>query len=180
MRRIEAVTGFGSLQYIAEEERRLNAAAAALKAKPGDLVDAVERALTKQKELEAELKQLRAQARKGKAVELVANAANGIVVARVDNVAGNDLRDLATEVRNHGSIRAVVLIGTPDGSSVSLVSVTQKGEGLVASDLIAGAARIVGGGGGKGADIAMAGGRDASKIDEALTDVKRAVAEASV
>jgi alanyl-tRNA synthetase len=179
LRRIEATTGFGSLQHIADEERQIQNAAAALKAKPGDLVEAVERTLAKQKELEAELKQLRAQARKGMAPSLVARAENGIVVARVDNVAGNDLRDLAMEIRNNAGIDGVVLIGTPDGNSVSLVSVTQKGGPLVASELIAGAAKIAGGGGGKGADMAMAGGRDASKIDEALEDVKRVLASVS-
>jgi alanyl-tRNA synthetase len=179
LRRIEAVTGMGALQHIAEEERRLTEAAAALKAKPAEIVDAIEKTIAKQKELEGELKQLRAQARKGVAKSLVQEADNGVVIARVDDVAGNDLRDLATEIRNADGIDAVVLIGTPDGNSVSLVSVTRKGGSLVASELIAGAARIVGGGGGKGADMAMAGGRDASKIDEALADVKRAVSEAT-
>lgn len=177
LRRIEAVTGYGSLQYIADEERRLHDAAAALKAKPGEIVEAIEKSLVKQKELEAELKKLRAQARKGLAQSLVNEADNRVVVARVDDVAGNDLRDLAMEIRNNG-IEAAVLIGTPDGNSVSLVSVTKKGGKLVASDLIAGAARLVGGGGGKGADMAMAGGRDASKIDEALAEVRKAVAAA--
>jgi alanyl-tRNA synthetase len=129
--------------------------------------------------LEAEVKQLRAQARKGIAGDLAQNAENGVVIARVDDVVGNDLRDLALEIRNNDGISGVVLIGTPDGNSVSLVSVTRKGGSLVASDLIAGAAKIVGGGGGKGADMAMAGGRDASKIDEALAEVKRAVTAAN-
>jgi alanyl-tRNA synthetase len=177
LRRIEAVTGFGALQHIAEEEQQLQAAAAALKAKPGEVIDAVEKSLVRQKELEAELKKLRAEATKARAKTLVETAVDGMVITRLDGVAANDLRDLALQVRNSEGINAVVILGTPDGNSVSLVSVTRKGGSLQASDLIAGAAKIVGGGGGKGADMAMAGGRDASKIDEALADVRRVAGE---
>lgn len=177
LRRIEAVTGLGTLQYIHDEEVQLQKAAAALKTKPTELTDAIEKTLSRQRELEAELKKLKAEAIKARAVELSGTATNGVVVARVDGVTGNELRDLAIAVRNAPEVKAVVIIGTPDGSSVSLVSATEKGGGIQASDLIAGAAKIVGGGGGKGADMAMAGGRDASKVDDAIAEVRRVAAE---
>jgi alanyl-tRNA synthetase len=71
-------------------------------------------------------------------------------------------------------VRAVVLIGAPEGGGVALVSATLKGGDLDAGALIADAARTVGGGGGKNPELAVAGGRDASRIDEALDQARAA------
>jgi alanyl-tRNA synthetase len=67
-----------------------------------------------------------------------------------------------------------VLIGAPEGGGVALVSATTKDGGLDAGDLISVAARTVGGGGGKNPELAVAGGKDASKIDEALDQARTA------
>jgi alanyl-tRNA synthetase len=179
LRRIEAVTGFGALDYIIQEERLLHEAADVLKTKPAELAEAVARAVAKQRELEAEIKALRAEARKHAGAALVSTAENGAIVVRLDDTPANELRELAMELRQHDDIVAVVLIGTPDGNSVSLVSATKKGGNIDASALIAGAAKLVGGGGGKGADMAMAGGRDPSKIDDAIAEAKRALSEST-
>ncbi len=168
LRRIEAVTGTGAFEYIRSEENILAAAARSLKTKPEELTEAIERALVRQKELDAEVKSLRAQVRRAASASLIASAENGAVIARVDDTPANELREMALDLRSHDAVNVVVLIGTPDGSSVSLVAATRKGSGLDAGVLIADAARAVGGGGGKGGDLAMAGGRNASAIDEAL------------
>ncbi len=62
----------------------------------------------------------------------------------------------------------MVLAGSPDHKRVSLVAAVAPGSGLVAAELLSEAARLVGGGGGKGPELAMAGGRDPARIDEAL------------
>jgi alanyl-tRNA synthetase len=68
-----------------------------------------------------------------------------------------------------------VLGGVPEGGGVALVAAVRKDSGLEAPALIAEAARTVGGGGGgKKSDIAVAGGRDPSKVDEALDQARRA------
>jgi alanyl-tRNA synthetase len=64
----------------------------------------------------------------------------------------------------------------PDGGGVALVAAVAKGNGLDASKLLSDAARTVGGGGGRGPDVAIAGGRDASKLDQALDQARQAVA----
>jgi alanyl-tRNA synthetase len=69
----------------------------------------------------------------------------------------------------------VVLGGSPSDGKVVLVAAVAKGGDLVASDLIAGAAKVVGGGGGKNPEVAMAGGRDPSRLDEALDLVRQAL-----
>ncbi|HEX7168473.1 MAG TPA: alanine--tRNA ligase-related protein, partial [Acidimicrobiales bacterium] len=173
MRRVEAVTGTASLELVANDERTLERAAAMLRTKPDDIVDAIDRLLAREKELRDQLKVLQREAARGEARALVAQAVNGYVVARRDDLAPDDLRELAIAVRNEPEIRAVVLVGTPDGQRVAFVSAVEKGTSLVAGELIADAARITGGGGNaKAADIGVAGGKHPSKIDDAIAAVR--------
>ena len=96
-------------------------------------------------------------------------------MARVDGLGRDDLRSLAVAVRDQPDIRGVVLIGAPEGGGVALVAATTKDGGLDAGGLISDAARAVGGGGGKHPELAVAGGKDATRVDEAL-DLARAAA----
>lgn len=168
LRRITAVTGTSTLQRIRDEERLLARAAALLRAEPDEVPSALERVLEHQKALEVELKALRSQAAAGDATALAAGAVGGIVVARRDRLTPDQLRQLALTVRSSPGIRAVALAGTPDGAKVGLVVAVAAGSGLEAPALVGEAARLVGGGGGGKGDVAMAGGRDPSRIDDAL------------
>ena len=172
-RRIVALTGTGTLERVREEERALARAAELLRAQPDQLVDAVERSLARQRELSEEVKTLRARSTAVEVDRLAASAADGLIVSRVDGVAQDQLRELAAGIRSRPGVRAVVLIGSPDGARVALVAATAKDSGLDAAGLIAEAARAVGGGGGKGAELAQAGGRDPSRIDEAVELARR-------
>ena len=98
-----------------------------------------------------------------------------MVVARRDGTTRDELKDLAVAIRDRPGIKAVVLGGEPEGGGVALVAAVRKDSGLEAPALIAEAARTVGGGGGgKKSDIAVAGGRDPNKLDEALEQARRA------
>ncbi|MBW3651837.1 MAG: alanine--tRNA ligase, partial [Actinobacteria bacterium] len=133
----------------------------------------IERLLQRQKGLDDELKALRAQVAAAQGKALAAEAADGVVVARRDGLSQDQLRDLAVSVRSQPGIRAAVLVGTPDGDRVAVVATVAKGSDLVAGELAVAAARATGGGGNpKAADLAVAGGKDVSKIDEALAAVK--------
>ncbi|MEO6629306.1 MAG: alanine--tRNA ligase, partial [Aquihabitans sp.] len=174
LRRIEAVTGTGPIERIRREETELAAAAERLGVPRGELLDGIDKRLTELRDLRTEVKDLRAKLATGGAADIAAAAIDGIAVTRVDGLARDDLRSLAVAVRDRPNMRAVVLIGAPEGGGVALVSATGKDSGLNASGLIADAARLVGGGGGKHADLAVAGGRDPSRIDEALDLVRSA------
>jgi alanyl-tRNA synthetase len=174
LRRIEAVTGFGPIERLRQEEELVSRAADVLGTTPDELPVAADRLRGELKSLRDELKQLRRQAAGSRAGELAAGAADGVVVARVDGVARDDLRDLATAVRAHPGVRAVVLGGEPPGGGVALVAAVTKDSGLTAAELIAEPARTVGGGGGKSPDLAIAGGRDAARLDEALDQARAA------
>ena len=172
LRRVFALTGEGSFGRVWDEERLLRQAAGLLRADPSEVPAAVERLLEREQALRAELRSLRSQAAAAEARQLAAAAADGWVVARRDGLPQDQLRDLAVAVRGQPGVRAVVLIGSPDGQRVALVAAVQPGSDVQAADLVVPAARTVGGGGGGRGDVAVAGGRDASRIDDALAQVR--------
>ena len=141
---------------------------------PPEVPERVEKLIEEQKALADQIRQLRKAGASGRAGELALGAVDGVVVARVDGTTRDDLRDLALAVRDQPGVRAVVLGGAADGGGAALVAAVAKDAGLLASDLIADAARTVGGGGGKSPDIAVAGGRDPGRLDEALDQARAA------
>jgi alanyl-tRNA synthetase len=175
-RRIFAVTGTGTVERLRRAEESLASAATLLNVGSAEeVVEGIERLRDESKALREELKQLRKQAAGAGAGALAGEALDGIVVARRDGMDRDALKDLAVAVRDQPGVRGVVLIGEPDGGGVALIAAVTKDSGLNASALIADAAKAVGGGGGKAPDLAVAGGRDPSKIDQAL-DLARAAA----
>jgi alanyl-tRNA synthetase len=166
LRRIEAITGEASVALLQDDEAKLGRIGR-LVGTTGDVVDGVQRKLDEIKELQTELKQLRSQMASGRAAELAAGAVDGVVVARIDGIEPGDLRELAIAVRQQG-VRRVALLGETPSGGVSLAAAVDPGEGIGAADLIKDAARAVGGGGGGKGDIATAGGKDPSGLDEAV------------
>jgi alanyl-tRNA synthetase len=167
LRRIEATTGQNTLRLLQREAAQVAEAARLVGVSTDDLVGGVQRRLDEVKGLQDELKALRSRLAAGRAGELAAAATGGVVVARVDDLSPNDLRDLAIAVRQAGAT-SVVLGGISDTGGVSLVAAVQPGSGRVAGDLIRDAARAVGGGGGGKGDIATAGGKNPDGLEEAL------------
>ena len=174
LRRLEAVTGTGPIDRLRREEAELAAVAERIGVPQAELLDGIDKRLAELRDLRAEVKSLRSKLASGGAADLAAAAVDGVVVARVDGLARDDLRSLGVAVRDQAGIRAVVLIGAPEGGGVALVSATTKDGGLDAGSLIADAARTVGGGGGKNPELAVAGGKDPSRIDEALDQARAA------
>ena len=172
-RRIFAVTGEVSLQRARERERLVAAAAELLRTEPDDLLGAMSRTLERQRETEKELARLRQMASEAEATTLAAQAADqgGIVVARRDRVEPDALRSLAQSVLRREGVRAVVLAGSPDGSKVAIAAAT--GGSPDATALVRTLGAMVGGGGGGSAEVALAGGRDASQIEAALAQAQR-------
>ncbi len=177
-RRIEAVTGVGALDRLAERELLLADAAGLLRTEPEHVNEAIERLLDRQKSTEKALEQALGRERRAEAAALAATAVDGAVVARRDELAPDALRDLAQAVRTAGRLRVVVLAGTPDGSRASLAVAAdpRTGEGqLDATTLVKQVASLLGGGGGGSPEVALAGGKDPSGIDRALDEARRVV-----
>ena len=174
IRRLEAVTGFGPIERLRHEEALVGEAAALLSVPPEELVAAVEKRVAEVKTLRDELKAARRAARAGIADELAAAAVDGVVVARVDDLARDDVRDLALTIRDKPDVRAAVVVGAAEGGGVVLVSAVEKGSGLDAHALVADALKMIKGGGGKNPELVTAGGKDVSAIDDALAAVRAA------
>jgi alanyl-tRNA synthetase len=176
LRRIEATTGTATLHRLRDAEHQLSEAASLLRARPDELTTALEKKLSELRDVELRLRKAEQAALSGRAQSLVGSAADGKLVARVDGLPQEQLRELAAQAFQMGRLETVVLGGSPDGEKASLVALVGKGVTPTAPELIAPAARTVGGGGGgKNPEQAMAGGRDASRLDDALDQVRQAL-----
>ena len=178
VRRIEAVTGQGALETIRKREKILEEIGATLGARDGAAVERLEKLLAREKELEKKLRAMEqklASGADGAADEEQVLEAGGVkvVTRKLDGVDPRTLREMADRMRQkHGS--AVVALGSDlgDGKVALLVAVTPDLTAKIkAGDIIKNIAPIVGGTGGGRADMAQAGGRDASKLVEALAKV---------
>jgi alanyl-tRNA synthetase len=180
LRRVEALTGTATLERLRSNEARLAHAAGLLRATPEELGTAIERRLVELRELNDELRAARQGALVAEAAELARRSSGGVVVRRRDGSSPDSLRELAVAVLGQPGTRAVVLGGCPAEGKVTLVAAVEKGCALSAPDLVAGAARLVGGGGGgRNPELAMAGGRDPARLDEALASALARLEEVS-
>jgi len=185
VRRVEAATGQGALEAIRRRERILETLGSHLGARDDAAVERLERLLAREKELEKKLRALEQKliagdgASSGADAEKVRETSGGVkvVTRRVEGVDPRALREMADRMRQkYGS--AVVAIGSVVDDKVAiLVAVTPDLIGRIkAGDIVKQIAPIVGGTGGGRPDFAQAGGRDASRLDEALERVAALVA----
>ena len=173
LRRVEAVTGANAIGYLQLVAGSLIDVAAAVGVRAEDVKDGVARKMEELKAAHDEIKALRGRLAMARAAELAATQVDGLVVARVDGLSANELRDLAVAVRAQPGVSAAVLGAVTDAGGVSLVSAVSPTSGLVAGQLIKDAAAVVGGGGGGKGDIATAGGKKPECLDEALDLAKK-------
>ncbi|MDH3682315.1 MAG: DHHA1 domain-containing protein, partial [Acidimicrobiia bacterium] len=168
LRRIEAVTGTGAIDLLRREQSVIDDASKLLNVPRADLLDGAAKRTAEIKDLRDEVRALKAKLAIGRASALAAAARDGVVVSRIDGTGRDELKDLAVAVREQHGVRAVVLGGAPDGGGAALVATVSPDSGLDAGALIADAAKAIKGGGGRGAELAMAGGKDPEGLDEAL------------
>jgi alanyl-tRNA synthetase len=183
VRRIEALTGEGALSYVRSEEDELREVAAIVKASDAKVADKVARLNDRAKELEKELEKLKSKMAGEGAGDLVSQAREISGVKVIASVVGGldmkSLRDMADGLRDKlGS--GVVALGSDGGGKVSLVCMVTKDlvDRLRAGDIIKEAAAIVGGSGGGRPDMAQAGGKDPSRLPEAMEKACEVVASA--
>ena len=183
VRRIEGTTGFGVLRLLDERTEMLHKVAGSLKVNNlKDLPLRAEGMAAEVKSLTKELEQVKAEVAASKIDGLFENAAevNGIhiVTAYLSGTAPEALRSMCEKIRDKAPNVVSALVGSTDGK-ISLVVCCGKGAqdaGLKAGVLVKQIAAIAGGNGGGKPDLAMAGLKDATKIDEALNAVPGIVA----
>jgi alanyl-tRNA synthetase len=184
VRRIEAVTGEGSLRHF-RKDHELEGVVATLTSKEADspaeaLRGELERRDTEIKRLQKELDQARMKSASSSAANLgdKVKEVRGIKVLahRVDNLERPQLRTLIDQMRDKlGS--GVVVVGSASNGNVSLIAgVTKDLTGRIQAGKVVGKiAEKVGGKGGGRPDLAEAGGKDAAALDSALDDVYKVV-----
>ncbi len=175
LRRLEAVSGFAPVERLRAEETKIKRAADLVGVPADELVAGIEKRLGELKESQIELKTLRRQLAVASAAGLVDEAVDGVVIARRDDMARDDLRDLAVAVRDKPGIRGVVLGAAPHGGGAALVVAVTKESGLHAGELLGLATNAIQGGGGKDPLLAAAGGKNGAGIDAALAILRDAI-----
>ena len=174
IRRVEALTGQATIDSFRSVGNSATAAAKTLGVPANDLLHGVGRLQSEAKSLRHEVAALKQKMAIGQAPTLASQAVDGVVVARVDGLDRNGLRDLAVSVRDHDGVDAVVLGAALDSGGVALVSAVTPEGGYNAGVLIEDAKKTVGGGGKPGDEFAVAGGSDAEALDDALDEVRAA------
>ncbi|MUG96247.1 alanine--tRNA ligase [Scytonema sp. UIC 10036] len=179
VRRIEAVSGAAILEYLNVRDKVVKDLSDRFKVKPEELPDRITILQNELKTAQKELETLKSQLAIAKSdslldkVEVVGEFK--ILVAKMEDVDPESLKTVAERLLQKLGNGAVVLGSVPEADKVSLVAafsseVNQKG--LQAGKFVGAIAKICGGGGGGRPNLAQAGGRDASKLPEALETAK--------
>jgi alanyl-tRNA synthetase len=181
VRRIEAVTGAGALDWVRKIEGELGRVAGVVRASPLEAALRVEKLQDELKAQRREIEDLkRKMAMGGGGRDLLSNVreVGGIKVlsTRADVGDPKALREVADQLRDKLKSGVVVLGGVADGKVALVAAVTADLVSRVhAGKIIGEVAKLVGGKGGGRPDLAQAGGSDASKLDEALESVYRLI-----
>ena len=186
MRRIEATSGRAAERMVWDRFKREERVAQTLQASPAEVEERIQTLVAEldnlQREQETMERRLSLQAAEGLLTQ--AQDVDGVTVlsAHAAAASADSLREVGDYLRDKLGSGVVVLGAVVNDRPMLVAMVTRDlidSRGLNASDIARGAAKVVGGGGGGRPDVAQAGGRDASKLDEALAQVPGLVREAA-
>ncbi|PRX46115.1 alanyl-tRNA synthetase [Prauserella shujinwangii] len=185
--RVEALVGQDALRYVRKEQLLVSQLANTLKVPTEQLPSRIDDMVTRLRNAEREIEQLRVQQVLSSAGSLADKAQDvggiALVAERIaEGVDASGLRALAGEVRNRlGSRPGVVALFAPSGEKLSFVVATTaaaRDRGLAAGKLVPAFAEAVGGRGGGKPDMAQGGGSKPGGIDQAITALRAAVGAA--
>jgi alanyl-tRNA synthetase len=175
LRRVEALTGLSAYAHLVDIRSDLDRAGRLLKVSAHDVPGRVESLLERVDTLEHELDTIRSQRRGELAGELAAGAERiadlNLVVAAAPDLDPNSLRQLALGIRDRLVGGSVIVVGAVHGGKGSLVGLVTKdlvAAGVSAAEVIADAAKELGGGGSRDPELAQAGGPHGQNLDVAL------------
>lgn len=174
VRRIEALTGTGALQWYKDRERLLNEVSEAVKTNPDEVLQKVTALTDELKNTKKELEEIKRKMVSSSLDDVLKNSQEvsgfKVVAARMDQLDMNDLRNTSDMLKNKLGSSVVVLASGLDNKVNIIVSATKDAvdKGIHCGKIIGEAAKAAGGGGGGRPDMAQAGGKDISGIDKAL------------
>ena len=186
VRRIEAVTGHNVIGYLGNAIVMIGKTAEALHINnPLEIAAGAVRVAERLKEAEKEIDRLKAKMAQSRVDEFIKNAEKVgdtlIITALINGASGDMLRKMCEGIGDKVSDAVAVLAGVSDGKLTFCCTCTKEAvkKGLKAGNIVREVAKIAGGNGGGKPDMAMAGGKDITKADEALYAVK-GIAEAAL
>lgn len=180
-RRIEAVTGYGVLNYIKTRDGILERTADIIKSSVAELDTKAAAVAAEIKETRKNLESVKAKLASGKADAIMAGKKEvkgvSIVSAQTDGLSVADLRTMGDTIKEKLDCGLVVLAGNTDGKITFLAMATPEAvkKGVHAGNVIREITKIAGGSGGGKPDMAQGGGKEANKIDNALAAVDEIV-----
>ncbi len=178
VRRIEAYTGKACMARMENAQAELTDAAAKLKVKPADLSSKIQSNLDEIKELKRQIEQYQAKDASGAVEKLLESAKEiggmKVLTAKVSGMDAAKLRQMGDMLRDKAA-NIVGVLASVNGEKPSFLAICGKGavaKGLKAGELVKLVCCTCGGSGGGKPDSAMGGGKDAAKVDEALSLVE--------
>ena len=182
VRRIEATTGQASLDVMNRNQEMLFQAAAALKAKPGELREKAEQTMLEVKTLHQMVEKFKAKESAGEADRFLFGARQvgelKVLTATIADADANKLRQMGDMLRDKAP-NVVAVLATVNGEKITFLAVCGKeavAKGIKAGEIIKNVTAICGGKGGGKPDSAMGGGTDILKLDDALASIDDFVA----
>jgi alanyl-tRNA synthetase len=174
LRRIEAVTGRGAEGFVHQQLDLLAQTAEAMQTQPADLVPRAREMTEQLREQQQQIEKLRSEGLRETVQQLSQQAHNvagiQVLAAQVEADAVERLRQMIDRLREQLKSAVIVLAAVVDGKPTIVAAITPDliDKGLHAGRLVDQLARVVGGRGGGRPTMAQAGGRDATKLGEAL------------
>ena len=181
VRRIEAITGSAVIKYLTAKQDTLNALAGTLKSSESDLTRKAEQVMTDIKTLENTIKTFKSDEISGSVDDIIKSAKeiNGVklISKRFDDTDVDQLRNISDAVKEKTDDVIMVFAAVNDSKVTIIVSVSEDliGRGYHAGKLIKDIAAAAGGGGGGKANMAQAGAKDPSKIDDAFAKAEELI-----
>jgi alanyl-tRNA synthetase len=181
VRRIEAVAGAAILDYLNVRDKVVKELSDKFKVKPEEVSERVNNLQAELKATQKELEVAKQELAVAKSDSLLSQAETignyKILIANMGEMDAKSLQSAGERLQQKLGEAAVVLASIPSEGKVSLVAAFSpqviKEKKLQAGKFIGGIAKICGGGGGGRPNLAQAGGRDASNLDEALATAKQ-------
>lgn len=181
VRRIEGVTGYGTLRFMQAAQKRMADVARVLKANPAELIEKAAALTEELKGAQKEMEQIREKLAAGQVHSLMDDYKEvkgvRIFLHHMQGLSANELRTLGDKMRDHMDC-GVAVFASEDGGKITFTAVASKAavaKGVHAGKLIGEVAKVAGGGGGGKPDSAQAGGKNPEKIDDALAIVDEIV-----
>jgi alanyl-tRNA synthetase len=178
IRRVEALTGEGAVQWAESTDELLRDVGALVRGGRDELKDKIEQLIERSKRLDKEIQQLKGRLASGQGGDLATTAReiNGVkvVATRVDGADARALREAVDQLKNKLKSAVIVLGAVEAADKVLLIAgvTADQTSKIKAGDLIGSVAQQVGGRGGGRADMAQAGGNNPQALDAALASVE--------